>query len=428
MGIYVSTFAFFHLLQGMDAAVKGKSSQVGRCRQFLTEITENGVQTKQYTCNICAIKLNGACGSNLVSHFRTRHKEIYNTKIAITPEESLPMQRLKVIYSCVELVAINSQPFSLLTCSGFRSLMEHKLRAFQLAGCTLNLSDHHVYEIKEKVVEIARNIKQLIKMEVKGKIVSVMVDGATRNGRSIFGINIQYKIDGLLKVVTLGMRELNMSHTADYLANVLQEVLTEYEISLPQVISITTDNGSNMLAMVKDLENKLFGDSNPEDQSSNQEADSENEGGKTVTDDFDDEETEKEIEMVLSTKEFTDEDALDMLLDDSTVYGELLEKLVIDIQKRSGNHHLFMASIKCAAHTLQLAINDALKLLGRKDSNIISLCRVIAKFLRLQSTKNEMFRIGLKSIVPKLDVETRWGSTYLMVRDSELFPISYGNY
>lgn len=71
------------------------------------------------------------------------------------------------------------------------------------------------------------------------------------------------------------------------------------------------------------------------------------------------------------------------------------------------NHH--------AAHTLQLAVNDALKLLGKNDSNIISLCRVVAKFIRLQSTKNEMHKVGLSSILPKLDVETRWSSTYLMV-------------
>lgn len=134
----------------MDADVKGKSSQVGRARQFLTEIYENEKSTKRFTCNLCAFPLNGVCGSNLVSHFRSRHKEIFNTKIAIAPQESISIQTLKMVYSCVELVAVNSQPFSLLTCSGFKSATQHKLNAFQLAGCTLNLSDHHVYEIKEK--------------------------------------------------------------------------------------------------------------------------------------------------------------------------------------------------------------------------------------------------------------------------------------
>lgn len=407
------------IFEGMDSSVKGKSSQVGRTRQFLTEISENGI--KQYTCNICASKLNGACGSNLVSHFRSRHKEIYNTKIAITPEDTISVQRLKLLFSCVELVAINSTPFSLLTCSGFRSTIQHQLNAFQLAGCSFNLSDHHVYEVKEKVMEIAGNIKQLIKMEVKGKIISVMVDGATRNGRSIFGINIQYKINGELRLVTLAMRDLNRAHKADYLANTMQDVLAEYDINLSQVISITTDNGSNMLAMVKDLENRLFEDSAPQDENNNQKTLPATVKRGNESQHCSDDQTEDEIEQILlNEKAFTDDDALDALLDGSSVYEELLEKLVVDMRKRSGNHHLFMASIKCAAHTLQLAVNDALKQLGRADSNIISLCRVAAKFLRLRSTKNEMHRVGLTSIIPKLDVETRWSSTYLMVRNFEL--------
>lgn len=409
---------------GMDAGEKGKSSQLGRARQFLMEIFHDEKSTKQFICTLCDGKLNGTCGSNLVSHFKSRHKDIFAAKIAVSSEDSFAAQRLKLIYSCVELVAINSQPFSLLTCSGFISAIQHKLQAFQLAGCPLNLSDHHVRELKETVIEIARNIKEQVKIEMRNKLISVMVDGATRNGRSIFGINVQYKIDGVLKVVTLAMRELNSAHTAEYLGNVLQDVLNEYGVSLSQIISVTTDNGSNMLAMVKDLENKLFGDLDSNDENENQIADSDivmqhddtGDDGAVDIANISDEETAFEIEQVLQQTELTDDDALNLLFDDSSVYQELLEKLVGDLRKKSGNHHLFMASIKCAAHTLQLAVNDALKLLQRKDGNIISLCRVVAKFIRLPSTRNEMYRMNLDSILPKLDVETRWSSTYLMVR------------
>lgn len=403
----------------MDAAVKGKSSQIGRARQFLTPIKKDEKLTNSFECNLCQKQLSGNCQSNLLSHFKSVHKDVYNTKISISPEESISVQRLKLVYSCVELVAVNSQPFSLLSCSGFISAIKHKLQAFQLAGCPLNLSDHHVYEIKEKVKEIANAIKQQLKMEIKGKLVSIMVDGASRMGRSVFGINAQYKVDGVLKVATLSMCELNQSHTAVYLSDVLQEALTEYEIDLSQVISITTDNGSNMLAMVKDLENRLFEDTDEQDQNNNQNADSSidlrDDAGTQSFSYQPDQQTENEIYEILKTNEFSDDDALNMLFDNSSAYEALLEKLVNETRERSGNHHLFMASIKCAAHTLQLAVNDALKLLGKTDVNLISLCRLVAKFLRLQSTKYEMHQAGLTSIKPRLDVETRWSSTYLMV-------------
>lgn len=144
----------------------------------------------------------------MVADFKKQHPPLYYERIADKDEYSIDVQRLKTVLSCVELVSINSSPFSVLSSSGFRHLLEDKLRSFQLAGCGLNLSDHHVYEIKEKVREIAREIRDHIKSEVKGKIISVMVDSATRNGRSIFGINIQYRCNGALKVVTLAMYQL----------------------------------------------------------------------------------------------------------------------------------------------------------------------------------------------------------------------------
>lgn len=417
MEIYLRfTYSIFSLVDlRMDAAVKGKSSQIGRARQFLTEIIENEKRTDKYTCNLCNAVLSGASPSNLVAHFKARHKEIFESKIASSIEDALPIQRLKILHSCVELVAINSQPFSLLSSSGFRSLIQRKIQELQLAGCGINLSDHHVYEIKEKVISIASEIKEMIKMETKNRIISVMVDGATRNGRSIFGINIQYKIEGELKVVTLGMRELDQAHTAHYLSKVLQEVLAEYEINLNQVISITTDNGSNMLAMVMNLENKLFSEDLEQQQFDGNETNIETTNSNYVAQRFvDDDQTENEIARIVESKEM-DDYALEEIFDTSSIYQELLEKLVIDIRKKSGNHHLFMTSIKCAAHTLQLAVNDALKKLNQSDQNIISLCRVVGKFLRLQSTRNAMKQARLVTILPKLDVETRWSSTYLMV-------------
>lgn len=84
-----------------------------------------------------------------------------------------------------------------------------------------------------------------------------MVDAAKRNGRAIFGISIQYKYEA---VVTIGMCELKDSYTADYLADVLVAVLAKYGITLAQVLSITTDNGANMIAMVKEIGDQVLSD------------------------------------------------------------------------------------------------------------------------------------------------------------------------
>lgn len=210
-----------------------KSTQISRVLEYYTVVDE---QTKIYKCNICTKNQNGKSSGNLVAHFKASHKEIYMKEINNIVEEHIQIQREKVVHSCVELVTINSHPFSLLSQSGFRNLLENKLCAFQSAGYPLNLSDRHVHEIKDRVHKTAKQIKELIKIDVKDKLISVMVDSATRNGRSVYGMSLQYKHNDRLKVVVIGMRELRKSHTAVYLTDVLIEVLAEYSIDLKQII------------------------------------------------------------------------------------------------------------------------------------------------------------------------------------------------
>lgn len=132
-------------------------------------------------------------------------------------EEHILVQREVFIHCASDIVTINSETFALLSKSCFRNGHRIQLERFISAGCPVNLSDEHVDEIKDKVRTTARKIKEQIKLETRHKIVSVMVDSATRNGRSIFGIVLQYKHNGVVKVVAIGMRDLKKSHTADYL-------------------------------------------------------------------------------------------------------------------------------------------------------------------------------------------------------------------
>lgn len=76
---------------------------------------------------------------------------------------------------------------------------------------------------------------------------------------------------------------------------------------------------------------------------------------------------------------------------------------------------VFIDGINCAAHTLQLAVKDALKALNKSHTNVISLCRNVGIFIRHTNTLIEIQKQGLKKKLPALDTSTRWSSTYLMV-------------
>lgn len=344
-----------------------------------------------FKCKTCKEVKNGTTTSNLVKHYRTRHYNIFKQHLDNSDEEHIQIQRLKMLHSCVELVTINSQPFNLLSSSGFRSALESKLREFQLAGCALNLSDQHVHEVKEKIRECQKKIEDQIKLETKNEVISLMVDAATRNGRSIFGINVQYRYNGTLRLVTLAMYELKYSHTAAYLGDVVLNVLSRYGIKLEQVLTFTTDNGSNMLAMVKNLERRVFRSSN--------------ENELDVEDDNDD----------IEIYENLDAATLDDLLDSRPEYDQLFANIFKHLKKDMSNRTLFLSSIRCAAHTLQLIVWEALESLEPDDRNLIERCREAAKFLRLPNNKSKMREASLTCKFIPLDCKTRWSSTYLMV-------------
>lgn len=327
---------------------KQQNTQISLARMFFTPL---GITLQRYQCNVCKKEISGKKPANLISHFkinRPDHKEIYFSIILEIGEQHVLVQCEAFIHSAVELVTVDSQPFALLSASGYRNGHKPQLKRFKSAGWPVNLSDEHVYEIKEKVRATAKLVKEKIKSETHHKIVSVMVDSATRNGRSIYGISAQYKHNGILKVVAIGMRELKDSHTANYLAEVLLEILNEYGISLKQVLSITTDNGSNMLAMVREIERILlnFRDDISAQASEDRLLQSQIESAEPSQND---ENIDVDIDQFLAKP--IENDVLDELLDNMDFYEGLFEKLAADLINQTGNHSLFVNSIKCASHT-----------------------------------------------------------------------------
>lgn len=79
-------------------------------------------------------------------------------------------------------------------------------------------------------------------------------------------------------------------------------------------------------------------------------------------------------------------------------------------------HTLNSSGIRCAAHTLQLAVKKALK--AKHIRVIIDMCRIACKLLRKASYKNRMREQNLKIASPRLDCAVRWNSTYRMVTNT----------
>lgn len=210
------------------------------------------------------------------------------------------------------------------------------------------------------------------------------------------------------------MLELNESHTGEYLAKVICALLSEYDVKPQQVIAITTDNGANVVKMVRDVATQMTTIENTHQTPSRRD--------ENIAP------CDTEIEAYLhNVPDYTDEQALDILFEeidseneiDDTVFADhdaLLNAMVSSLlNSNESDFAELIKGFRCVAHTLQLGIHDGLSNISQETKNIISLCGRIAKTLRLKSIEYELKSAGIQFSVPQLDVVTRWCSTYIMV-------------
>lgn len=373
--------------------------------EFLRE-TED--KKKKYKCLHCGLERDGTKPSNLASHLKT-HSDVYSK--LHNSADSIERKRLKLLLDCVQLVTVDGRAFANIYDSAVLCMNERILCELRDAGRELNLRDPHLTEVKERLKEVAKIAREKISSEVKNRAISLLVDIVTKRGRSILGVSIQYILDGKHKVRSIGMIELNDSHTGIYLAEVIKNRLNELSIDLRQVITITTDNGANVLKMVRDMEEHL-----------NHAIDE----AKNAIDRTNETSVDREIEELLAlTGSESDEEAIQMILerdyDEPTEevlqeHENLLTAITTSLKNAYGIEVVWdVKGINCAAHTLQLAIMDCLKITLVSIRNLVTLCRKVAIFMRLDSTKYQMDRLMIQYKKPRLDVKTRWGSLYLMV-------------
>lgn len=393
-----------------EQSVGSKSSK------YFDEIDEtdaNGI--KKFKCKICTAKLSGTRSYNLASHLQHVHQKEYN-EINGKKESPIEVKRIEILHSLVEIVTVNGRPFRSLLDSGFQSLIREDVKRINSAGCSLNLSDNNLPEVKKKLHEMANTVREKIKKEVNGRVLSLLCDIVTKNRRSIFGISIQYMFKGKLRVRSIGMMELHESNTGLNLAAAVCARLKLFDIELKQILTVSTDNGSNILKMVRDMDNILQDTTSTENNDAQEQTES-------IFEQVDDNVTETEnhtdeliAKMLSDLEETSDDQTLGLLFDDlfSESHTNLLNDMTEQIIGDSGPNIIFdITGVNCAAHTLQLAIKDALKDLSEMHTNVIKLCRSVAKALRLKSIKQKMARKQYR--IPRLEGDTRWGSLYLMV-------------
>lgn len=126
---------------------------------------------------------------------------------------------------------------------GFRRIIQPLFKAVDAKDKKFRTMNR--FKLRNLVVQKSIEIRDRITSLASRKMVSLKVDGATRNLRSFVGVNVQFFCENSLKIFTLGVVEMLESHTSTNLKKKIIDVLNNFKISQDQIYSITTDNANN---------------------------------------------------------------------------------------------------------------------------------------------------------------------------------------
>ena len=213
------------------------------------------------------------------------------------------------------------------------------------------------------------------------------MDSCTRLRINCFAVNALFiHNNNEIVLLTLAVRDTNAEHSSDSIQALLLDVLREYDLKKQKVLSIVSDNATNMIKAVDKL-NKSTSQSDHQDCNN----------PLTVTIEVDeDDENESDDESDDQSDE-TENDTFDEL--------DMLSALAA-VDATATEH------MRCAVHTFQLCIRDGLK--ARNISNLLAHVRKVVAAARTPKVDVILKRRCSKGAI--LDQATRRGSTYLMLR------------
>lgn len=309
----------------------------------------------------------------------------------------------KIWNAITHMIVFCAVPFAILQSKGFRYMIEPFATAFRNSGLNFTMDPPHLQKF---IGEKANELKQKISNEAKNNMVCLLLDIASRFNRSILGVSIVYWFDGKKRTRTIGMHTLKVSQTGPNLFGLVKKMLSEFDISLEQIFSVTSDNGKNMIKVAQLLEKELL-DKNDETSSFINDSD----------ENSDDEQQNNAFENERHNDELFDPDIYD-----DEYFFDLLANLRDEFDC---TYHGLFTGISCAAHCLHLVVNDAINTCT-EISKLVEKCRSLAKKLRTPKLRGELLRKKQKMAL--IDVKTRWSSLFNMVSLSSLFTVFKFNF
>ncbi|KAL4097510.1 hypothetical protein QTP88_022283 [Uroleucon formosanum] len=143
------------------------------------------------------------------------------------------------------------RPFAVVEGEGFKRLIKELAPYYKMPSViTLKNTLDNKYEVTKGILKSCL---------LAAPHVSITFDAwtETMNEESFLGVTVHYLKDVSLKSHCLAVAELKERHTAQYLSDIIQKILSDWQIDNSKIVTVVTDNGANVVSAV----NRIFGKS-----------------------------------------------------------------------------------------------------------------------------------------------------------------------
>lgn len=409
------------------------------------------------SCLTCQFRLKGSHKSAYRRHITCHHPELLKH---IQPARARAKRHKHVLCDkrqtireyLVELVTVYGRPLNIVNDRPMAKILAMALND--------DKSPFTLDELKSDIDRLANSVREKIKLELKDKLVPLMLDIVTKYGRSVLGISTQLLINDEIAPRSIGMVNMDKSHSGAYICQLVTSICKEYGIDIAQIYTLTTDNGRNVVKSIKELQQVLeslvsqsenhsldvhddeienFDDIIPaimddcEYNHMTEMIDTQNE--EELVDDFDDFDAQiaaaseypymdDMVNGIQEQEELIDDADLeapdqtqqpisisrDQFDSDDEYIQAILDYLQQELSRDESTQNI--QGIFCAVHTLQLAIMGAIK---KYNAGTGLLRKFYVVVLKLRTPNILKMLKDRKLPLPSMCNKTRWNSLYIMV-------------
>lgn len=311
------------------------------------DLGQEGVYSE---CRFCGNRLKVDKVGNLKRHLQTLHQREYTEMLAVNssttgapqmriiPAIPVPIDKNFLTECCVKMVTVGGLSFRSLEQPGLADLVNLLGSAVNSTINRRNILDHLTCTVEA--------FRKRISDEMRGQIICLKLDAATRRGRSVLAVCSQFLRNGKFVMRTLAVYDLNVSHTAEVIKSEVIRVVAQFGVDIGQIYVVTTDNGANFLKATQLLHEAQR-----------------NASGIMIDYDID-------LDGETSSSEETDQQDASHYLEANPDEDNTLNVIT----------NAIVGSFRCSAHSLQLCVYKVIKLLNLKEG--LSRVRTLAKQLR----------------------------------------------